>query len=177
MRELAKLQEAGLISHLGTTNFDTDHLHVLAAEGIRIATNQVCFSLLDRRAAEEMSTFCAAETGQASRLRDARRRTSDGEVARQAGAVSGGHRRLEHRQVQALRRCDRRLGCAPEDTRRALTRWRGGMASRSRTSRRAGCSISLRSGLLSSARGLASASTARTICVFSPSASTTRTAR
>ena len=61
MRELAKLQEAGLISHLGTTNFDTDHLHVLAAEGIRIATNQVCFSLLDRRAAEEMSTFCAAE--------------------------------------------------------------------------------------------------------------------
>ena len=34
MRELAKLQEAGLISHLGTTNFDTDHLHVLAAEGI-----------------------------------------------------------------------------------------------------------------------------------------------
>ena len=61
MRELAKLRQEGLIAHLGTTNFDTDHLHVLAREGIRVATNQVCFSLLDRRAAEEMSAFCAAE--------------------------------------------------------------------------------------------------------------------
>jgi len=61
MHELAKLQQEGLIAHLGTTNFDTDHLHVLAREGIRIATNQVCFSLLDRRAADDMSAFCAAE--------------------------------------------------------------------------------------------------------------------
>jgi aryl-alcohol dehydrogenase-like predicted oxidoreductase/enamine deaminase RidA (YjgF/YER057c/UK114 family) len=61
MRELAKLRDEGLIGHLGTTNFDTDHLHVLAREGIRIATNQVCFSLLDRRAAEDLSAFCAAE--------------------------------------------------------------------------------------------------------------------
>jgi len=61
VRELASLQREGLIGHLGTTNFDTDHLHVLAREGIRVATNQVCFSLLDRRAADEMSTFCAAE--------------------------------------------------------------------------------------------------------------------
>ncbi|MEJ0097118.1 MAG: aldo/keto reductase [Bauldia sp.] len=61
MRELAKLQHEGLIAHLGTTNFDTDHLYVLAREGIRVATNQVCFSLLDRRAAEEMSALCAAE--------------------------------------------------------------------------------------------------------------------
>ena len=55
MHELAKLQGEGLIGHLGVTNFDTDHLRVLVKDGIRIATNQVCFSLLDRRAAEEMT--------------------------------------------------------------------------------------------------------------------------
>ena len=61
MHELARLKEEGLIRHLGTTNFDTDHLYVLAREGIPIATNQVCYSLLDRRAGEEMAEFCAAE--------------------------------------------------------------------------------------------------------------------
>src|SRR5262249_8550357 len=58
MLELAALQAKGLIAHLGVTNFDTDHLRVLVKHGIRIATNQVCFSLLDRRAGEAMSEFC-----------------------------------------------------------------------------------------------------------------------
>ena len=58
MLELAELQAQGLIAHLGVTNFDTDHLRVLVKHGIRIASNQVCFSLLDRRASEAMSTFC-----------------------------------------------------------------------------------------------------------------------
>jgi aryl-alcohol dehydrogenase-like predicted oxidoreductase/enamine deaminase RidA (YjgF/YER057c/UK114 family) len=60
MRELQVLQREGRIGHLGLTNFDTDHLHLLVKQGYRIATNQVCFSLLDRRAGEEMSTFCLA---------------------------------------------------------------------------------------------------------------------
>jgi aryl-alcohol dehydrogenase-like predicted oxidoreductase/enamine deaminase RidA (YjgF/YER057c/UK114 family) len=60
MGELAALQKEGLIGHLGLTNFDTDHLRVLVKNGMRVLTNQVCFSLLDRRAAEEMSTFCLA---------------------------------------------------------------------------------------------------------------------
>ncbi|HEX2526330.1 MAG TPA: aldo/keto reductase [Geminicoccus sp.] len=58
MRELAKLREEGRIAQLGVTNVDTDHLRVLVAEGIPVATNQVCVSLLDRRATEEMSVFC-----------------------------------------------------------------------------------------------------------------------
>ena len=57
MAELMKLREEGLIGHLGLTNFDTAHLRVLVKNGIEIAANQVCFSLLDRRAAAEMSTF------------------------------------------------------------------------------------------------------------------------
>ena len=58
MKALAKLQREGLIGHLGVTNFDTAHLRVLVKHGIPILTNQVSFSLLDRRAAGEMSAFC-----------------------------------------------------------------------------------------------------------------------
>jgi len=58
MRELAKLKDEGLIGHLGVTNFNTDHLRVLVKSGIPIASNQVCFSLLDHRAAGDMSAFC-----------------------------------------------------------------------------------------------------------------------
>jgi aryl-alcohol dehydrogenase-like predicted oxidoreductase len=58
MSELAKLRAEGLIGHLGLTNFDTDHLRLLVKQGVPIASNQVCFSLLDRRAAGEMSAFC-----------------------------------------------------------------------------------------------------------------------
>lgn len=58
MRELAALQDEGRIAHLGVTNWDTDHLRVLAAQGIRVVSNQVCLSLLDRRATEEMTAFC-----------------------------------------------------------------------------------------------------------------------
>lgn len=56
--ELARLREEGLIAHLGLTNFDTAHLRLLLSEGIPIATNQVCMSLLDRRGTEAMSALC-----------------------------------------------------------------------------------------------------------------------
>ena len=60
MQELVALQQEGRIRHLGVTNFDTDHLRVLVKHGIPIVSNQVSFSLLDRRAAEDMSAFCLA---------------------------------------------------------------------------------------------------------------------
>jgi aryl-alcohol dehydrogenase-like predicted oxidoreductase/enamine deaminase RidA (YjgF/YER057c/UK114 family) len=56
--ELARLREAGLIRHLGVTNFDAAHLRLLARHGIPIATNQVSFSVLDRRAAGDLSQVC-----------------------------------------------------------------------------------------------------------------------
>ncbi len=58
MAELARLQGEGRIRHLGLTNFNTDHLRLMLKHGLRIASNQVCFSLLDRRAAEDMSDIC-----------------------------------------------------------------------------------------------------------------------
>ncbi len=55
---LQTLQREGRIAHLGVTNFDTDHLRLLRLEGVPVATNQVSFSLLDRRAAGRMSELC-----------------------------------------------------------------------------------------------------------------------
>ena len=60
MKELAALRERGWIRHLGVTNFDAAHLRVLVKHGVPIVSNQVSFSLLDRRAAGEMSAFCLA---------------------------------------------------------------------------------------------------------------------
>jgi aryl-alcohol dehydrogenase-like predicted oxidoreductase/enamine deaminase RidA (YjgF/YER057c/UK114 family) len=58
MKELAVLRREGKIAELGVTNFDTNHLRVLVKHGIPVATNQVCFSLLDPRAAADMTAFC-----------------------------------------------------------------------------------------------------------------------
>lgn len=60
MAELSALRTEGLVAHLGLTNFNTDHLHLLLHNGIDIASNQVCFSLLDRRASEDMTACCLA---------------------------------------------------------------------------------------------------------------------
>ena len=55
---LDELRAEGLVGHLGAVNFDTAHLRIAVASGIRLVSNQVVFSLLDRRAAGRMSTFC-----------------------------------------------------------------------------------------------------------------------
>jgi aryl-alcohol dehydrogenase-like predicted oxidoreductase/enamine deaminase RidA (YjgF/YER057c/UK114 family) len=60
MRELVALRQDGQIRHLGVTNFDTDHLRLLVQHGFPVVSNQVSFSLLDRRAGEAMSAFCLA---------------------------------------------------------------------------------------------------------------------
>jgi aryl-alcohol dehydrogenase-like predicted oxidoreductase/enamine deaminase RidA (YjgF/YER057c/UK114 family) len=58
LHEMARLKDEGLIGSIGVTNFDTAHLRVALSDGILLATNQVSFSLLDRRAAGELSTLC-----------------------------------------------------------------------------------------------------------------------
>jgi aryl-alcohol dehydrogenase-like predicted oxidoreductase/enamine deaminase RidA (YjgF/YER057c/UK114 family) len=58
MQELARLCEEGIVHHIGVTNFDALHLHLLRQHGIPVATNQVSFSVLDRRAAGELSRVC-----------------------------------------------------------------------------------------------------------------------
>lgn len=62
LHELANLRQQGLIGELGVTNFDADHLRVALSDGIPLVSNQVSFSLVDRRAAGALSDLCR-ETG------------------------------------------------------------------------------------------------------------------
>ncbi len=53
-RYLEALRDEGLIGGVGLTNVDAQHLRMLLKHGVRILSNQVCFSLLDRRAAGDL---------------------------------------------------------------------------------------------------------------------------
>jgi len=55
---LAEHQAAGRILHLGLTNCDAVHLDMAIRSGVPIVSNQVCLSLVDRRAAGAMSRVC-----------------------------------------------------------------------------------------------------------------------
>ena len=58
-RHLDKLRNEGLMRHIGLTNFDTLHMSRILDAGVPIVSNQVQFSLLDRRCeAEGMLVFC-----------------------------------------------------------------------------------------------------------------------
>lgn len=57
---LKEHQEQGLIAHLGLTNFDTAHLQIVVNSGIKVVSNQICYSLLDQRAAGAMTQLCLA---------------------------------------------------------------------------------------------------------------------
>jgi len=55
---LQELRDEGLIGQLGVTNFDAAHLAMALDSGVEIVSNQVCYSLIDRRARGAMSTVC-----------------------------------------------------------------------------------------------------------------------
>jgi aryl-alcohol dehydrogenase-like predicted oxidoreductase/enamine deaminase RidA (YjgF/YER057c/UK114 family) len=55
---LQELRDEGLIAHLGLTNTDTAHLRMLLDTGFEVVSNQVCYSLLDQRAARYMTELC-----------------------------------------------------------------------------------------------------------------------
>jgi len=59
LRHLADLRDAGKIGHLALTNFDTERLAIITGHGIPIVSNQVQYSLIDRRPAAKMAAFCA----------------------------------------------------------------------------------------------------------------------
>jgi aryl-alcohol dehydrogenase-like predicted oxidoreductase len=58
LKHLADLRDAGRIRHLALTNFDTARLQVIAEHGIRIVSNQVQYSLVDRRPDARMAAWC-----------------------------------------------------------------------------------------------------------------------
>lgn len=59
LHEMARLRQEGLIGAIGVTNFDAAHLALALADGIPLASNQVSFSLIDRRAAGALSEVCS----------------------------------------------------------------------------------------------------------------------
>ncbi|MGF1499343.1 MAG: aldo/keto reductase [Elainellaceae cyanobacterium] len=58
LQHLTDLKAAGKIKHLALTNFDTEHLEIICDRAIPIVSNQVQFSLVDRRPLERMAAFC-----------------------------------------------------------------------------------------------------------------------
>lgn len=59
LHEMKKLKDEGLITALGVTNFDAAHLRLALADGIPLVSNQVSFSMIDRRALGALSDLCA----------------------------------------------------------------------------------------------------------------------
>ncbi|NEO28597.1 MAG: aldo/keto reductase [Kamptonema sp. SIO4C4] len=58
LHHMADLQQEGKIKHLALTNFDTDHLKIILDAGIQIVSNQVQFSVVDRRPLAKMAKVC-----------------------------------------------------------------------------------------------------------------------
>ena len=65
LSHLSDLRDEGMIREVALTNFDTERMREIAAAGIRVVSNQVQYSLIDRRPEVAMAAFC---TGQGSSL-------------------------------------------------------------------------------------------------------------
>ena len=57
---LDDLRREGKIRHVALTNFDTDHLARILDAGVPVVSNQVQYSLVDRRPAARMAALCEA---------------------------------------------------------------------------------------------------------------------
>ena len=64
MVHLEHLRDEGKIKHMGLTNFDTEHLQKIVDEGHKIVSNQVQYSLIDRRPEVQMSEYCEGHSVQ-----------------------------------------------------------------------------------------------------------------
>jgi aryl-alcohol dehydrogenase-like predicted oxidoreductase len=58
LRYLSDLRDEGVIRHIGLTNFDTERIQIMIDSGIRIVSNQVQYSIIDRRPEVKMIPFC-----------------------------------------------------------------------------------------------------------------------
>ena len=58
LAHLADLRDEGWIREVALTNFDTERMRVIADRGIKIVSNQVQYSLIDRRPDVAMAAFC-----------------------------------------------------------------------------------------------------------------------
>jgi aryl-alcohol dehydrogenase-like predicted oxidoreductase len=58
LRYLSELHDKGMIRHIGLTNFDTKRMQIMIESNIQIISNQVQYSIIDRRPEVKMIPFC-----------------------------------------------------------------------------------------------------------------------
>jgi aryl-alcohol dehydrogenase-like predicted oxidoreductase len=58
LKYLSDLRGKGMIKHLGLTNFDTERMQIMVDSDIQIVSNQVQYSIIDRRPEVKMVPFC-----------------------------------------------------------------------------------------------------------------------
>jgi aryl-alcohol dehydrogenase-like predicted oxidoreductase len=57
LKYLSDLRDEGKIRHIGLTNFDTERMQIMKEAGLRIVSNQVQYSIVDRRPEVKMARF------------------------------------------------------------------------------------------------------------------------
>jgi aryl-alcohol dehydrogenase-like predicted oxidoreductase len=58
LKYLFDLRDKGIIKHIGLTNFDTEHMQIMIDSDMQIVSNQVQYSIIDRRPEVKMIPFC-----------------------------------------------------------------------------------------------------------------------
>jgi len=58
LKYLSDLRDEGIIKHIGLTNFDTERMQSMINSGLQIVSNQVQYSIIDRRPEVKMIPFC-----------------------------------------------------------------------------------------------------------------------
>jgi aryl-alcohol dehydrogenase-like predicted oxidoreductase len=58
LKYLSDLQDEGIIRHIGLTNFDTERMQIMRDSDLQIVSNQVQYSIIDRRPEVKMIPFC-----------------------------------------------------------------------------------------------------------------------
>jgi aryl-alcohol dehydrogenase-like predicted oxidoreductase len=60
LKYLSDLRDEGKIKNVGLTNFDTERMQVMKDANLKIVSNQVQYSIVDRRPEVKMAQFCRA---------------------------------------------------------------------------------------------------------------------
>jgi aryl-alcohol dehydrogenase-like predicted oxidoreductase len=58
LKYLSDLRDEGIVKHIGLTNFDTARMQIIMDSGLQIVTNQIQYSIIDRRPEVKMISFC-----------------------------------------------------------------------------------------------------------------------
>jgi aryl-alcohol dehydrogenase-like predicted oxidoreductase len=58
LKYLSDLRDKGIIKNIGLTNFDTERIQIMMDSGLKIISNQIQYSIIDRRPEVKMLPFC-----------------------------------------------------------------------------------------------------------------------